>query len=75
MSAPLPTTVAAKPYDWTYATTSDPGHHTHLGEPPDSEICMDADPDDPAHTIPLSELTIRGYFSLLCLVHRSLYDN
>ncbi|KAI9573736.1 hypothetical protein HD554DRAFT_2166498 [Boletus coccyginus] len=54
--APLPTTVTAKLYDWTYTMTR-PRHHPLPDEPSDPEMGTDADPDDPTHTIPLSELT------------------
>lgn len=80
-SLPLPTTVSAKPYDWTYTTTY-PGHHPRLDgsseTSSDSEIWADADPDDPAHTIPLSELTRPDpilFYAEVPLFEDELHDN
>ncbi|KAG6373808.1 TIP41-like family-domain-containing protein [Boletus reticuloceps] len=74
---PLPTTVVAKPYDWTYTTTY-PGHHPHADDPSDSTIWTDADPDNPAHTIPLSELTRPDpilFYAEVPLFEDELHDN
>jgi type 2A phosphatase activator TIP41 len=71
-SLPLPTTVAAKPYDWTYTTTY-PGHH-----PDDAADWTDADPDNPAHTIPLAELTRPDpilFYAEVPLFEDELHDN
>ncbi|KAF8556172.1 type 2A phosphatase activator TIP41 [Imleria badia] len=74
-SFPLPTTVAAKPYDWTYTTTY-AGHHPDASS--DSETWTDADPDDPAHAIPLSELTKPDpilFYAEVPLFEDELHDN
>ena len=72
---PLPTTVAAKPYDWTYTTTY-AGHHPDA--PSDSDMWTDADPDDPAHTTSLSELTKPDpilFYAEVPLFEDELHDN
>ena len=70
-------TATAKPYDWTYTTTH-PGHHPHPDEPSDSEKWIDADPDNPAHAIPLAELTRPDqilFYAGVYLLEDELRDN
>jgi hypothetical protein len=48
----MPKTVPTKPYDWTYTTVYQ-GHTTSST----SESWKPADPSNPAHSIPMAELT------------------
>ncbi|KAF9226881.1 TIP41-domain-containing protein [Gyrodon lividus] len=80
-SLPLPTTVTAKPYDWTY-TTMYPGHHPCSDESPggqsNSGKWTEADPDNPNHSIPLSELTRPDpilFYAEVPLFEDELHDN
>ncbi|KZW04364.1 type 2A phosphatase activator TIP41 [Exidia glandulosa HHB12029] len=69
-NTPMPKTVETKPYDWTY-TTIYSGH-----EPDSSTLTLDwrpADANNPAHTIPMSELTRRD--PILYYAHTTLYDD
>lgn len=68
-STPMPQTVATKPYDWTY-TTAYAGHGAVEWQP--------ADPADPAHTIPMAQLTRRDpilYYAHTTLFEDELHDN
>ncbi|KAH7887386.1 TIP41-like family-domain-containing protein [Phlebopus sp. FC_14] len=80
---PLPTTVAAKPYDWTY-TTMYSGHYPSCevestGESPSiSGSWTEADPDNDAHSIPLAELTRPDpilFYAEIPLFEDELHDN
>jgi type 2A phosphatase activator TIP41 len=79
---PLPVTVAAKHYDWTYTVTY-PGHHSDIAaeieSPPDSMIpWTDADPENPSHSIPLAELTRPDpilFYAEIPLFEDELHDN
>ncbi|KJA29727.1 hypothetical protein HYPSUDRAFT_31711 [Hypholoma sublateritium FD-334 SS-4] len=85
---PLPTTVAAKVYDWTYTTTYS-GHH-HFDEPAENEDEMPpasestpitwkpADPEDSADAIPMAELTRSDpilFYAEIPLYEDELHDN
>ncbi|KAJ8594031.1 TIP41-domain-containing protein [Rhizopogon salebrosus TDB-379] len=79
---PLPVTVAAKHYDWTYTVTY-PGHHSDIAAEieslPDSMIpWTDADPENPSHSIPLAELTRPDpilFYAEIPLFEDELHDN
>lgn len=78
---PLPVTVAAKHYDWTYTMTY-PGHHLDSApgtDSPSSSIqWIDADQDNPSHSIPLSELTRPDpilFYAEIPLFEDELHDN
>lgn len=78
---PLPTTVVAKPYDWTYTTTY-PGHHSrsddNVDDASDAAIWTDADPENTAHAIPMSELTRPDpilFYAEVPLFEDELHDN
>ncbi|KAF8897851.1 type 2A phosphatase activator TIP41 [Infundibulicybe gibba] len=69
---PMPNTVPTKPYDWTY-TTVYPGH-----QPSSSLAWTPADPENPAHTIPMSELTRPDpilFYAEIPLFEDELHDN
>ncbi|KAJ6616280.1 type 2A phosphatase activator TIP41 [Mycena sp. CBHHK59/15] len=91
-SLPMPATVPTKPYDWTYTTTyagmpppasdagSEAGSPREPGpeEPPRAWAWAPADPDDPAHTIPLAELTRPDpilFYAEVPLFEDELHDN
>ncbi|KIK96821.1 hypothetical protein PAXRUDRAFT_825547 [Paxillus rubicundulus Ve08.2h10] len=80
-SLPLPTTVTAKPYDWTY-TTMYSGHHPDSddssGGPSYSATWAEADPENQDHSIPLSELTRPDpilFYAEVPLFEDELHDN
>ncbi|KAF9236236.1 TIP41-like family-domain-containing protein [Melanogaster broomeanus] len=76
-SLPLPTTIIAKPYDWTY-TTMYSGHHHDTDEPSEVPSWIDADPENPDHSIPLSELTRPDpilFYAEVPLFEDELHDN
>ncbi|KAI6127415.1 TIP41-like family-domain-containing protein [Pisolithus croceorrhizus] len=80
-SLPLPTTVAAKPYDWTYTSVYS-GHHpnteTERSETPSSASWEDANPEDSTHDIPLAELTRPDpilFYAEIPLYEDELHDN
>ena len=85
---PLPSTVAAKVYDWTYTTTYS-GHH-HFDEPAENEDELPlasestpvswkpADPENPADAIPMAELTRSDpilFYAEVPLYEDELHDN
>ncbi|KAI5119604.1 hypothetical protein M0805_005774 [Coniferiporia weirii] len=70
---PMPKTVPTKPYDWTY-TTVYAGH----AAPDDALEFVPADADNPAHTIPLPELTRPDpilFYAEVPLFEDELHDN
>ncbi|KIM58769.1 hypothetical protein SCLCIDRAFT_127483 [Scleroderma citrinum Foug A] len=74
-SLPLPTTVIAKPYDWTYTTVYS-GHHPNGGV--ESGPWRDADADNCTHEIPLAELTRPDpilFYAEIPLYEDELHDN
>jgi type 2A phosphatase activator TIP41 len=78
---PLPVTVAAKHYDWTYTITY-PGHHPDsepdIESPSPSIQWMDANEDNPSHSIPLAELTRPDpilFYAEIPLFEDELHDN
>jgi type 2A phosphatase activator TIP41 len=80
-NVPLPVTVAAKHYDWTYTVTY-PGHHSDPAAkaefPPHSIPWTDADSDNPLHSIPLAELTRPDpilFYAEIPLFEDELHDN
>ncbi|THH12236.1 hypothetical protein EW145_g109 [Phellinidium pouzarii] len=69
---PMPKTVPTKPYDWTYTTVY--AGHTSL----DSLEFVPADPSNPAHAIPLAELTRPDpilFYAEIPLFEDELHDN
>lgn len=74
----MPKTVPTKPYDWTYTTTYT-GHRS--SEDSDSSVDSSwspADPDNPAHTIPIAELTRPDpilFYAEVPLFEDELHDN
>lgn len=80
-NVPLPTTVVAKPYDWTYTTVYS-GHHpgveTEPSETSSSVSWKDGDPEDGTHDIPLAELTRPDpilFYAEIPLYEDELHDN
>lgn len=75
---PLPATIAAKPYDWTYTTTY-AGHHQETEtESLPFVSWKDADPENSAHAIPLAELTRQDpilFYAEIPLYEDELHDN
>lgn len=78
---PLPVTVAAKHYDWTYTATY-PGHHSDIASdiesPTHSISWTDADSENPLHAIPLAELTRPDpilFYAEIPLFEDELHDN
>lgn len=82
----MPKTVPTKPYDWTYTTTyaGHPSSHTEEDTPiysqrgPESIPWSAADPDNPAHEIPLAELTRQDpilFYAEIPLFEDELHDN
>ncbi|KAI6163269.1 TIP41-like family-domain-containing protein [Pisolithus thermaeus] len=70
-SLPLPTTVAAKPYDWTYTSVYS-GHH------PNTETERSETPSSATHDIPLAELTRPDpilFYAEIPLYEDELHDN
>ena len=72
---PIPKTVLAKAYDWTYTTTS----HGHFDPDSTSNILSHsswkpADPDNPSNAIPFAELPSRFYVEVP-LSEDELLDN
>lgn len=71
-SVPLPETVQAKPYDWTYSTT-------YAGEADDHRAKFQpADPEDPAHSIDIAELSRKDpihFYAEIPLFEDELHDN
>jgi type 2A phosphatase activator TIP41 len=69
---PLPKTVDAKPYDWTYTST-------YTGKPNDHPSTFQpADPEDPKHEIDMAELTKRDpiqFYAEIPLYEDELHDN
>ena len=68
----MPKTVETKPYDWTYTTT----YAGHIE--PSSIEWQSADPANPAHAIPMAELTRRDpilYYAQTTLYEDELHDN
>ncbi|KAH7923654.1 TIP41-domain-containing protein [Leucogyrophana mollusca] len=81
---PLPTTMAAKPYDWTYTTTYAGHHPRHSSESPLEPSISEpikwtaADPDQPFHSIPMAELTRPDpilFYAEIPLFEDELHDN
>lgn len=83
---PMPKTVPTKPYDWTYTTTyaGHPSSHTEEDSPIYSPRHLEsipwsiADPDNPAHEIPLAELTRQDpilFYAEIPLFEDELHDN
>ena len=75
----MPVTVATKPYDWTY-TTVYPGHEGRDDDdaPSDTTSFVPADTNNPAHTIPLAELTRPDpilFYAEIPLFEDELHDN
>ncbi|EGO02100.1 hypothetical protein SERLA73DRAFT_86268 [Serpula lacrymans var. lacrymans S7.3] len=81
---PMPKTVPTKPYDWTYTTTY-AGHYPASGTEPLSDLPSSspipwdvADPEQPSHSIPLSELTRPDpimFYAEIPLFEDELHDN
>lgn len=78
---PLPVTVAAKHYDWTYTVTY-PGHHSditsEIESPTHSILWSDANSENPLHSIPLAELTRPDpilFYAEIPLFEDELHDN
>ncbi|KIJ69786.1 hypothetical protein HYDPIDRAFT_22950 [Hydnomerulius pinastri MD-312] len=74
---PMPTTVTAKPYDWTYTTTY-AGHHPESVAASTSTSWTDADPENSDHSIPLAELTRPDpilFYAEIPLFEDELHDN
>lgn len=68
----MPKTVATKPYDWTYTTV----YTGHLEGT--SASFVPADTDNPAHTIPMAELTRPDpilFYAEVPLFEDELHDN
>jgi type 2A phosphatase activator TIP41 len=69
---PLPKTVDAKPYDWTYTTT-------YAGKASDHPAKFQpADPEDPTHEIDIAELSRRDpikFYAEIPLYEDELHDN
>ncbi|KAG6891687.1 hypothetical protein C0992_010090 [Termitomyces sp. T32_za158] len=68
---PMPPTVQAKPYDWTY-TTAYTGHESS------NVSWIQADPDNPSHAIPMAELTRPDpilFYAEIPLFEDELHDN
>jgi hypothetical protein len=90
-TVPMPTTVLAKPYDWTYTTTYtgheakiDPSADTvsaiHIPEPLDEPTLSwkPADPENPSNAIPLAELSRPDpilFYAEVPLFEDELHDN
>ncbi|KAF5387748.1 hypothetical protein D9615_000686 [Tricholomella constricta] len=77
-TVPMPKTVPTKPYDWTYTTTYT-GHENSdaTGECP-VPLWTAADPDNPAHAIPMAELTRPDpilFYAEVPLFEDELHDN
>lgn len=71
-SLPMPKTVPAKEYDWTYTTTYT-GH-----EVADAKPWSLADPENPSHTIQMAELTRPDpilFYAEIPLFEDELHDN
>ena len=69
---PLPDTVDAKPYDWTYTTTYAGKASNHAAK------FQPADPEDPSHIIDIAELTKRDpiqFYAEIPLYEDELHDN
>ncbi|KAJ7853863.1 type 2A phosphatase activator TIP41 [Mycena leptocephala] len=82
-SLPMPKTVPTKPYDWTYTTTYaaiqgwTPTPQVEE-EPPKPWAWVPADADNPAHAIPLAELTRPDpilFYAEVPLFEDELHDN
>ncbi|KAH7907138.1 TIP41-like family-domain-containing protein [Hygrophoropsis aurantiaca] len=74
---PLPATMAAKPYDWTYTTTY-AGHPESPSAPTNIIPWTPADPANPAHIIPMAELTRPDpilFYAEIPLFEDELHDN
>ncbi|KAJ7591530.1 TIP41-like family-domain-containing protein [Mycena floridula] len=74
-SLPMPKTVSAKPFDWTYTTT-------YTGHSTESNSCTltwtTSDPQDPLQNIPMAELTRPDpilYYAEVPLFEDELHDN
>ena len=69
---PLPKTVDAKPYDWTYSTT-------YAGKAIDhNSKFIPADPDDPSHIVDVAELSKKDpilFYAEIPLYEDELHDN
>lgn len=69
---PLPKTVDAKPYDWTYTTTY---AGKAAGHPANFQL---ADPEDPTHIVDIAELSKRDpiqFYAEIPLYEDELHDN
>ncbi|KAL5527721.1 hypothetical protein ACEPAG_6522 [Sanghuangporus baumii] len=72
---PMPKTVPTKPYDWTY-TTSYTGHESERAD--GQSTFVPAETDNPAHTIPIAELTRPDpilFYAEIPLFEDELHDN
>lgn len=74
----MPVTVATKPYDWTY-TTVYTGHESRDDEETSNSMrFVPAEAENPAHTIPLAELTRPDpilFYAEIPLFEDELHDN
>lgn len=71
-SVPLPETVQAKQYDWTYSTT----YAGKTGE--QSANFQPADPENPSHAIDIAELSRKDpiqFYAEIPLYEDELHDN
>ena len=71
----MPAIVPTKPYDWTYTTMYE-GHATSRS--PSSISFKPADPANPAHVIPMSELQRHDpilFYGQTLLFEDELHDN
>ena len=69
----MPTTVLAKPYDWTYTTTYS-GHEIDSA----SFSWRQADPENRSHAIPIAELSRQDpilFYAEIPLFEDELHDN
>ncbi|KAG5648775.1 hypothetical protein DXG03_000124 [Asterophora parasitica] len=75
---PMPKTVPTKPYDWTYTTIYTGHEHSgEAGEDPVAAWTL-ADSDNPAHAIPMAELTRPDpilFYAEIPLFEDELHDN
>jgi len=77
----MPKTVPTKPYDWTYTTTYQGHTESVLGESSEKNFTptwTPANPQNPAHQIPLAELTRPDpilFYAEIPLFEDELHDN
>ncbi|KAF8076731.1 TIP41-like family-domain-containing protein, partial [Lyophyllum atratum] len=77
-SLPMPTTVPTKEYDWTYTSAYTGHEHPDVVGKGSTSSWTEADPENPAHAIPMAELTRPDpilFYAEIPLFEDELHDN